>query len=89
VAVPPGAQAPVEAARRDAATRLNVAADQLRVERVESQDWSDASLGCPQGGDRSYAQVITPGYLVIIAGGGKRLEYHTDARDRAVFCRES
>jgi hypothetical protein len=65
-----------------------MAADQLRVERVESQDWSDASLGCGER-DKAYAQVITPGYRVIIAGGGKRLEYHTDARDRAVFCRES
>jgi hypothetical protein len=57
------------------------------VERVESQEWPDASLGCPQQG-MFYAQVITPGYVVVVAGGGKRLEYHTDTRDRAVFCRE-
>ena len=26
--------------------------------------WSDASLGCPQP-DMGYAQVVTPGYLVL------------------------
>jgi hypothetical protein len=78
----------VDAALRDAATRLNVGVEQLRVERVERQQWPDASLGCRQEGV-FYAQVITPGYLVVIAGGGKQLEYHTDTRDRAVFCREA
>ena len=29
-----------------------------------------------------YAQVITPGYLVVISGAGKTLEYHTDERGR-------
>ena len=87
VAHNPEAQGAIDAAVRDAAVRLSVAAGQLAVERVEAREWSDSSLGCPQPG-MMYAQVITPGYLVIVAGGGKRLEYHTDLRGRAVMCRE-
>jgi Mrp family chromosome partitioning ATPase len=72
---------------RAEATRLNVPQDQLRVDRVASQEWTDASLGCPQPG-QYYAQVITPGYLVTIAGAGKLLEYHADT-NRAIFCRQA
>ena len=87
LAVPPGAQVAVNAALRDATTRLNLGAEQLRVDRVVSQEWPNASLGCQQPGT-NYSQQVTPGYLVVIVGGGKLLEYHTDAGDRAVFCRE-
>jgi hypothetical protein len=72
---------------RDAAAHLGLTAADLRLERVEAREWSDASLGCPRQGVL-YAQVVTPGYLVIISGGGKQLEYHTDARGRAVLCQE-
>ena len=83
----PAAQGAVDACVRDAQPRLAVAANQLTVERVESREWGDTSLGCPQPG-MMYAQVITSGYLIVIAGGGKRLEYHTDTRGRFVMCRE-
>ncbi len=86
VAHNPEAQSAVDAALRDAAGRLGVAA-QLQVETVEQREWSDSSLGCPQPGS-FYAQVITPGYLIVVSGGGKRLEYHTDTRGRSVMCRE-
>ena len=62
-------------------------ADRLRVDSVVQREWPDTALGCPQPG-MAYAQVITPGYLVIVSGGGKRFEYHTDTRGRAVMCRE-
>jgi hypothetical protein len=35
------------------------------------------------------SQVVTPGFLIVISGAGKTLEYHTDSRDRVVLCRES
>lgn len=82
----PGAQAAVAAVMQAAAARLNVAPGQVQVERVEAREWSDASLGCPQPG-MMYAQVLTDGFLVVVAGGGQRLEYHTDRSGRAVFCR--
>ncbi len=71
----------------DAARTTGVDPGSVRVLNVEARDWPDASLGCPKPG-MMYAQVITPGYLVVVAGGGKRLEYHTDLRGRAVMCRE-
>jgi hypothetical protein len=78
-------QVAVDAALRDAATQPNVGAGLLRVERVESQEWLDTLPGCPKP-CMHYVQVITPSYLVVIARESERLEYHTDARDRAVFC---
>jgi hypothetical protein len=87
VAHNPEAQTAVDASLRDAVGRLGVAQAQLQVESVEQREWRDSSLGCPQPGF-FYAQVITPGYLIVIVGAGKRLEYHTDTRGRSVMCRE-
>jgi hypothetical protein len=71
----------------DAATRLGVPADQLQVVSIESWDWPDTSLGCPQEG-QFYAQVITPGYLIVVSGAGQRLEYHTDTEGHFVVCEQ-
>ncbi len=86
--VPPESAALVDAALDDAASHLNVSRDTLRVDQVESRDWPDASLGCPQPG-QLYSQVVTPGYLVMIASGGHQLEYHTDSRSRVMLCGET
>lgn len=86
VNVPAEAEAAVQAARQQAASRLNVDAGRLTLMRVESRQWRDSSLGCPQPG-QMYAQVITPGYLVVIAGPNQQqLAFHTDTRGRAVLC---
>lgn len=84
-AVPPGAAGVVNAALADASTRLGLPRASLQVERVEQKDWSDASLGCPEPG-RLYAQVITPGYLIVVSGGGRSVEYHADTAGRIVTC---
>lgn len=44
---------------------------------AEHTKWPDASLGNPQPG-MAYAQVITPGYKIVLASGGANYEYHTD-----------
>jgi hypothetical protein len=79
----------VEAAMRDAAGRLSLAsgAGDLRVQQVVAREWPDSALGCPQQGVM-YSQIVTPGFLVIINGAGRELEYHTDARGRIVLCSE-
>jgi hypothetical protein len=82
------AQAARDAALRDASTHLGVNASDLRVERIEPRQWPDASLGCPRPGVL-YAQVVTPGYLLVISGGSKTLEYHTDERGRVALCQET
>jgi hypothetical protein len=33
-----------------------------------------------------YAQVVTPGFVVVVSGAGKELEYHADSRGRVVLC---
>ena len=84
-ALPPGSETAVQLALADAASQTGQPASAIRVVGVEPREWRDASLGCPQPG-RMYAQVITPGYLVILEAGGQRLEYHTDAGRRVVRC---
>jgi hypothetical protein len=53
---------------------------------VEAVDWSDTSLGCPEPG-MAYAQVITPGYLIVLGAAGQTYEYHTDEHSSVVLCR--
>jgi hypothetical protein len=86
--VPPEAAAIVDLALADAASHLGVSRDELRMDRIEAQQWPDSSLGCPQPGQQ-YLQVITPGYLVVISSGSRQLEYHTDAKSHVTLCRES
>jgi hypothetical protein len=86
--VPPESAAAVDAAMSDAASHLGVTPDALRVDQVQSRDWPDSSLGCPQPG-QLYSQVVTPGFLVVISSGAHQLEYHTDDRTRVTLCRET
>ena len=79
--------AAIEAARRDAAQRLNTTPESLQLDDVEARQWPDRALGCPRQGVL-YAQVLTPGYLIVLSSGSRRLEYHTDDRGMAVFCQE-
>ena len=75
--VPVEAQAVVGLVMEDLAGMLDVAPDDIQVLSVQARDWSDASLGCPQPG-MMYAQVITPGYLVVLEADGQTYTYHTD-----------
>jgi len=68
----------------DLAGRLGVAAEAIQVRSVEALEWPDASLGCPQPG-MVYAQVITPGYRIVLEAGGQAYEYHS-SRSRVVYC---
>ncbi len=64
-----------ELAKTDLAQRLSVAATALTVQSAQSVDWPDASLGCPQPGTM-YAQVVTPGYRVILTYEAKEYGFH-------------
>jgi hypothetical protein len=88
VTIPPEASTAIDAALSDAASHLAIARDQLAIVQIQAQQWPDSSLGCPQPG-QLYSQIVTPGYLVVISGSGKELEYHTDARSHVMLCRES
>jgi hypothetical protein len=64
---------------------LGVPPDTIQVVSIEPRNWPDASLGCPQP-DMLYAQVVTPGYLVLVDVSGEQIEYHTDERGTVVRC---
>jgi hypothetical protein len=86
--VSPEAQAGVDAALQDAAAHLGIDKTELHVDDIQSREWGDASLGCPQPGIL-YSQIVTPGFLVLVSTGSKHLEYHADSRGHVVLCKES
>ena len=67
------------------ASELNVPRERIVVVRFEPHDWPDSSLGCPQPG-RTYLQVITPGYRVILSADGREYEYHTNQATMVTRC---
>lgn len=56
---------------------LGVGADQVQVVSFEQVEWPDACLGLPQG-DEACAQVVTPGFQVILEVNGVQYEVRTD-----------
>jgi hypothetical protein len=75
----------VRLVREDLAGRLNMAAQGIKLASVEGVEWRNTSLGCPQPG-MMYAQVIVPGYRVVLEAEGQRYEYHTDRGRSVVLC---
>lgn len=73
---------------QDASQRLGVPVDQLRLERLDPRQWPDSALGCPQPG-LLYSQIVTPGYIMLVAGAGKQLEYHTDMHTHIALCQQT
>lgn len=82
---PVGSETSVAAAIADLSKQTSVPADQISLTSVEPMEWSDASLGCPQEG-MMYAQVITPGYLIVLTAQGQQYEYHTDQKANVTLC---
>ena len=80
----PGAEEVVKAALRDLADRIKIASADIRVKDVQAVEWPSTALGCPQPG-MMYAQVITPGYKIILTASGKDYAYHSD-KSRVVYC---
>jgi len=78
----------VQIAKEDLARRLELSVSEISLISVEAVDWPDTSLGCPQPG-MMYAQVITPGYLIVLEAKGQSYEYHTDTDQLSVLCGEN
>jgi hypothetical protein len=56
-----------------------------------SQDettWNDSCLGCAKPGE-SCAQVLTPGYRIVLKASSATYEYHTDMGGHARLCGQS
>ena len=82
-----GSEEALAAAIANLSQQTGVPADEITLVSMEATKWSDTSLGCPQEG-YMYAQVITPGYLIVLAAQGQQYEYHTDQTTNVVLCQE-
>lgn len=77
----------VERSIADLAETLEIDVDEIILVETEETDWPDASLGCPEDG-MMYAQVVTPGYHIVLEAEGEQYEYHTslDPEGRIAIC---
>ena len=63
----------------------NVPRDSIAGVSQDEMTWKDSCLGCAKPGE-SCAQVLTPGYRVVLRASGATYEYHTDMGGRARLC---
>ena len=63
--------------RSAAAAELGMGLDSVRIVSVEKVDWPDPCLGVPDPLELC-AQVITPGYRIVLNANGQQVIYHTD-----------
>jgi hypothetical protein len=73
----------VAMAKENLAQRLEIGADDVTVKDIEATEFPDASLGVPELG-QMYAQVVTPGYIILLEVDGRVYRYH-GAEQRLVF----
>lgn len=71
------------------AGELQLPPEQITVLRATPTEWPNSSLGCPEPG-QVYLDVITPGYVIVLAAQGRpgTYEYHSDSARRVVRCRQ-
>ena len=74
----------VQLAKEDLANRTKVSIANIKVLKVTAVEWSDTSLGCPKYG-MVYAQVITPGFKIILGVDGQEYVYHS-SYTRVIYC---
>jgi hypothetical protein len=82
---PPEAENVVQLTRQDLSERAGVAPEAIRLLSVEAVEWPDAGLGCPQPG-MMYAQVVTPGFRVVLATEDAMYEYHSGTANSILLC---
>ena len=75
----------IEIAKNDLARRLSASVDEINLIDAKSVVWPNASLGCPEEG-MFYAEVLTPGYLIVLSVGTLEYEYHAGSRSEVVYC---
>lgn len=68
----------------DLAEKLQVDSEQITVLDIESREWPDTSLGCPEKG-KFYLQVITAGYRIRLSIDGTVYTYHSGG-NRVIPC---
>jgi hypothetical protein len=69
----------------DAARELDVPLPEIAVQSLQAEEWPDACLGLAAP-DEACAEVITPGYRIIMRTADEEVSYRAD--QRGVFRRE-
>jgi len=85
---PPGVpQALIDRAMAELRAGADRPAGGVTLAAAQAVNWPDASLGCPERG-KSYIQVITPGYRIVLQAGAQQYEFHSgaDAGSRLARC---
>ena len=67
----------VVAAEQVLSEELGVTVDEIDYVSFSSEEWPDACLGLAEPGEMC-AQVITPGWRVVLTAGGQQYIYRTD-----------
>jgi hypothetical protein len=74
----------VDRAKAHLAETLKLIEQDIVLESAKETRWPNSSLGCPEKG-MMYAQMVTPGWTVVLKAQGRSYEVHV-AGKRAVTC---
>ena len=80
-----GLQILIEKAKENLAQRLSISETEITIVEATDVVWSDSSLGCPQKG-MVYADVLTPGFLIILSANNAEYEYHSSKGTEVIYC---
>ncbi|MEM9926474.1 MAG: hypothetical protein AAF915_22430 [Cyanobacteria bacterium P01_D01_bin.50] len=72
----------------DATKRFSKPVTDLRITQAQKQNWGDSCLGLAEPG-KFCAQVIVPGWKVVVSDGNSELVYRTDEKGRQVKLEDS
>ncbi|MGD8402485.1 MAG: hypothetical protein PVJ21_02415 [Anaerolineales bacterium] len=85
VPIPSGLQGLIDKAKEELSQRLSIELTEISLTKAEEVVWSNASLGCPQPG-MVYAEVLTPGYLILLEVNNMVYEYHASRGTEVIYC---
>jgi hypothetical protein len=75
----------IEMAKKDLAQRLSISVGEISLVEAKPVVWPDSSLGCPQPG-MMYAEVLTPGFLIVLSANDQEYEYHAGKNSDIFYC---
>ena len=76
------------AAAKALSEKINAPIDSIAGVSQDETTWNDSCLGCPQTGENC-AQVVTPGYRIVLRVSEATYEYHTDLGGTARLCSQT
>ncbi len=79
----PQSSGPVDAAKLALAKMLGIDVSKITLLSQEAVDWPDSCLGVKQAGVYC-AQMITPGFKIMLQANGQTYEYHTNQSGSAI-----